>query len=290
MAKNNRIVGIIGGTGFYDIPGIDWETEKTLETPYGEPSDSYRIGSSGDLTVVFLPRHGREHSILPSDINHPANIYGMKALGVEWLITTSAVGSFREELRPRDIVLIDQFVDRTKQGDRQTFFGNGVIAHISFGDPVCRELSSYLHGIAQSITDRVHLGGTYVNMHGPAFSTRAESKLYKSWGMDVIGMTSLAEAKLAREAELCYANLAIVTDYDSWRDEREAVSTTAIIENFNQAVETTRNIVSKSLESFQLSRTCECRDALKDALFTDVRQLDEPTRERFGVILEKYTG
>jgi len=290
MAKQNKIVGIIGGTGFYDIPGIEWDTDKTIETPYGEPSDSYRIGSIGNLTVVFLPRHGREHSILPSEINHPANIYGMKKLGAEWLITTSAVGSFREELPPQDIVIVDQFVDRTKGGARQTFFGHGVIAHISFGDPVCRELSGYLYTVAQSITNRVHLGGTYVNMHGPAFSTRAESKLYKSWGMDVIGMTSLAEAKLAREAEMCFANLAIVTDYDSWHDEREAVSTTAILENFNQAVDTTRNIVSKSLESFQLSRTCECRHALKNALFTDVRQLDEPTRDRFGVILEKYTG
>lgn len=288
MTQQNKIIGIIGGTGFYDIPGIEWETEKHINTPFGQPSDTYKIGRLRDMTIIFLPRHGSDHSILPSEINHPANIYGMKSLGVEWLMTTSAVGSFKEELSPRDIVVVDQFVDRTKNGDRHTFFGNGVIAHIGFAHPVCGELAGHLHASGREVTDNIHPSGTYLNMQGPAFSTSAESKLYKSWGMDVIGMTSLAEAKLAREAEMCFATLAIVTDYDSWHEEFEAVSTAAIIESFNKAVGTAQKIVAKSLENFNLLRSCECKDALKDALFTDVRNLKKSQRERLGVILEKY--
>ncbi len=288
MSETGRTAGIIGGTGFYDIPGVQWKTEKAVETPFGQPSDTYKIGSIGDLTLVFLPRHGQSHSILPSEINHQANIYGMKSLGVEWLITTSAVGSFREELAPQDIVLVDQFVDRTKNGDAHTFFGNGVIAHIGFSNPICEQLSGYLYQVGSKITHRLHKGGTYLNMHGPAFSTRAESKLYKRWGMDVIGMTSLAEAKLAREAEICFSTIAIVTDYDSWHDEFEAVSTTAIIETFNKAVDTAREIVSTALETFDLDRSCECKDALKDALFSDMESLDEAAKKRLRVILEKY--
>ncbi|HKJ66481.1 MAG TPA: MTAP family purine nucleoside phosphorylase [bacterium] len=288
MTQQDKIVGIIGGTGFYDIPGIAWETEKQIETPCGRPSGAYKIGRSGDVTIVFLPRHGSDHSILPSEINHPANIYGMKALGVEWLMTTSAVGSFQEELAPRDIVVVDQFVDRTKNGEQQTFFGHGVIAHIGFAHPVCEELAGHLYSRGKEVTENIHPAGTYLNMQGPAFSTRAESQLYKSWGMDVIGMTSLAEAKLAREAELCYATLAIVTDYDSWQEDLEAVSTTTIIENFNKAVGTAQEVVARSLENFDLPRSCECKDALKDALFTEVRTLEQSQKEQLGVILEKY--
>ncbi len=288
MTQPDRIVGIIGGTGFYDIPGIEWETEKQIDTPFGQPSDTYKIGRLGNMTIIFLPRHGSEHSILPSEINHPANIYGMKSLGVEWLMTTSAVGSFREELSPRDIVVVDQFVDRTKHGDRHTFFGNGVIAHIGFAHPVCEELAGHLYASGKEVTDTIHPSGTYLNMQGPAFSTSAESKLYKSWGMDVIGMTSLAEAKLAREAEMCFATLAIVTDYDSWHEQFDAVSTAAIIDSFNKAVGTAQKIVAKSLEKFNLQRSCDCKGALKDALLTDVRTLEKSQRERLGVILQKY--
>jgi len=283
-----KTVGIIGGTGFYDIPGIEWEEEVSVSTPFGQPSDSYRVGNIHDLKVVFLPRHGRDHSILPSEINSKANIYGLKSLDVEWLITTSAVGSFREELAPQDMVIIDQFVDRTKDGRRHSFFGNGIIAHIGFAHPICPELSSYLYKEGSEITSKIHQGGTYLNMEGPAFSTKAESQLYKSWGMDVIGMTSLAEAKLAREAEICFSAIAIVTDYDAWHDDIEAVSTQAVIENFNKAVGTARNLVANALEKLTLPRECDCGQALENALFTDLTQLDEKTKDRFGTLLEKY--
>lgn len=283
-----RTVGIIGGTGFYDIPGIEWEEEVAVSTPFGLPSDSYRVGTIHDLQVVFLPRHGRDHSILPSEINSKANIYGLKSLGAEWLITTSAVGSFREELAPQDIVIIDQFVDRTKDGQRHSFFGNGIIAHIGFAHPICPELSSYLYKEGSEVTSKIHQGGTYLNMEGPAFSTKAESQLYKSWGMDVIGMTSLAEAKLAREAEICFSAIAIVTDYDAWHDDIEAVSTQSVIENFNKAVGTARRLVANVLEKFALPRECDCGHALENALFTDLTQLDEKTKDRFGALLEKY--
>ena len=288
MAAGQKTVGIIGGTGFYELPGIDWKEEQAVDTPFGTPSDQYIIGDLGDLTVLFLPRHGRNHSILPSEINYRANIYGMKALGAEWLITTSAVGSFREDLPPRDLVLVDQYIDRTKNGERQTFFGSGVIAHIGFADPVCPELRRFISGHSDGLEGHLHQGGTYVNIEGPAFSTRAESILYKSWGMDVVGMTGIPEAKLAREAELCFASIAIVTDYDSWHDELEAVSTSAVLENFQHAVGDARGLVSDCLHNFNLNRECECGDALKNALMTDVTNLDQEAQLRFGVILEKY--
>ncbi len=283
-----KIVGIIGGTGFYDIPGIRWNDEVTLDTPFGEPSDSYRIGNIQDVQVIFLPRHGRDHSLLPTEINFKANIYGLKSLGAEWLITTSAVGSFREELAPQDMVIIDQFVDRTKAGSRHTFFGNGLIAHIGFAHPVCEELSGYIYHEGSLVTEKIQHGGTYLNMEGPAFSTKAESQLYRSWGMDVIGMTNLAEAKLAREAEICFSTIAIVTDYDAWHEGVEAVSTQAVIENFHKAVGTARELVGNILRKFDLPRNCACQHALENALFTDLQQLDEQTRQRFGTLIEKY--
>jgi len=288
MAPEHRIVGIIGGTGFYDLPGIEWEKEQEVETPFGQPSDQFRIGYTNGLKVVFLPRHGHNHSKMPSEINYRANIYGMKSLGVEWLITTSAVGSFREKLPPKDLVLVDQFFDRTKNGERQTFFGNGLIAHIGFANPVCSELSEFLYENRGESGDRIHKGGTYLNIEGPAFSTRAESVLYKSWGMDVIGMTGLIEAKLAREAELCFSTIAIVTDFDSWHTELEAVSTTAVLDNFQQAVGDARELVSNALQNFSLTRQCDCQHALKDALLTDVSHLDQEARMRMGILLEKY--
>ncbi|MBS1272234.1 MAG: S-methyl-5'-thioadenosine phosphorylase [Candidatus Marinimicrobia bacterium] len=287
MAQKKSI-GIIGGTGFYDIPGIEWTDERVIETPFGNPSDAYRIGTLDELEIVFLPRHGRHHSILPSEINSRANIYGMKSLGVEWLLTTSAVGSFREDLPPQDIVIVDQFVDRTKDGNRQTFFGNGVIAHIGFSHPICNELSSLVYEAGKEVTDKIHMGGTYLNIEGPAFSTRAESVLYKSWGMDVIGMTNIVEAKLAREAEICFSTLAIVTDYDSWHEELDVVSTTSVIENFNKAVVTARKVVESTLRKFQLERNCACKDALSDAFLTDVSTLPREKLNEFGVLLEKY--
>lgn len=288
MAPEEKIVGIIGGTGFYDLPGIEWETEQEVETPFGQPSDQFRIGYTDGLKVIFLPRHGRNHSKMPSEINYRANIYGMKSLGVEWLITTSAVGSFREKLPPKDLVLVDQFFDRTKNGARQTFFGDGLIAHIGFANPVCDELSEFLYENRGESGNRIHKGGTYLNIEGPAFSTRAESVLYKSWGMDVIGMTGLIEAKLAREAELCFSTIAIVTDFDSWHKELEAVSTAAVLDNFQQAVGDARELVSNTLQNFSLTRQCDCQHALKDALLTDVSHLDQEAKMRMGILLEKY--
>jgi len=288
MAGKEKIVGIIGGTGFYDLPGIEWQTEQEIETPFGQPSDQFRIGYTDGLKVIFLPRHGRNHSVMPSEINYRANIYGMKSLGVEWLITTTAVGSFREELPPKDLVIVDQFFDRTKNGERQTFFGNGLVAHIGFGNPVCSKLSEFLYKSRGKLGDRLHKGGTYLNIEGPAFSTRAESILYKSWGMDVIGMTGIIEAKLAREAELCFATIAIVTDFDSWHADLEAVSTTAVLDNFQQAVGDARELVSNALQNFSLPRKCDCQHALKDALLTDVSHLDQEAKMRMGILLEKY--
>jgi len=282
------VIGIIGGTGFYDIPGIEWKEEKRIETPFGKPSDVYKIGRFQNLTIVFMHRHGSNHSILPSEINHPANIYGMKTLGVEWLITTSAVGSFKKEIAPRDLVVVDQFVDRTKNGEKHTFFGNGVVAHISVADPVCPELAKHLYQSGKEVVKNIHPAGTYVNIQGPAFSTRAESRLYKSWNMDVVGMTGLAEAKLAREAEICFSTLAIVTDYDSWHDELEVVSTANILDTFNKAVDDARMVLARTLEQFDLHRSCGCKIALKDALFTDVENLNREQKERLAVILSQY--
>ena len=281
-------VGIIGGTGFYDIPGIEWDSEHAMKTPFGEPSAKYKVGRFNGLNVVFLPRHGVRHSILPSEINFKANIYGLKALGVTRLITTSAVGSFRETLPPKHMVLVDQFVDRTKSGERHTFFGQGIIAHISFSKPTCPELRNYLYSVTRGITDGIQNGGTYLNIEGPAFSTRAESILYRSWGMDVIGMTSIAEAKLAREAEMCYSNLAIVTDFDSWHEEREEVTTSAVVENFNRAVDTAREVIARALSGFELPGNCSCQSSLQNALLTDVGSLDSAATEHLDILLKKY--
>lgn len=286
--SQEKTVGIIGGTGFYDIPGIEWDEEQQVATPFGDPSDAFRVGHFNDIRVIFLPRHGRHHSIMPSEINYRANVYGMKSLGVEWILTTSAVGSFREDLPPQDMVIVDQFFDRTKDGNRPTFFGDGVIAHIGFSHPICPELAEHIYTSGRQITETIHKGGTYVNIEGPAFSTRAESILYKSWGMDVIGMTSLAEAKLAREAEICFSTIAIVTDFDSWHEDLEIVSTASVIENFNKAVAVAREVVAETLDSFTLTRNCECKNALSTALFTDVSAIDNETADKFGVLLKKY--
>lgn len=288
MAESRKTVGIIGGTGFYELPDIDWQDEQEVKTPFGEPSDRYLIGHLNDLTVIFLPRHGSNHHLLPSEINFRANIYGMKALGVEYLITTSAVGSFREELPPKDLMLVDQYFDRTKSGERQSFFGNGVIAHVGFANPVCLELTAQIYANRDGLEGQLHKGGTYLNIEGPAFSTRAESILYKSWGMDVIGMTGLAEAKLAREAELCFASIAIVTDFDSWHEDLEAVSTSAVLENFQHAVSDARTLVANTLKNFNPGQRCSCNTALQDALITDVANLDNEAKLRMGVLLEKY--
>ena len=236
-------IGIIGGSGLYAIEGIRAVKRVSLTTPFGRPSDKYITGTLGGRQVVFLPRHGLGHRISPSEINYRANLYGMKKLGVDTLISVSACGSLREELRPLDFVIPDQFVDRTNQARGMTFFEKGIVAHISFAEPVCSELAKAVYEATAKTTARVHLGGTYLNMEGPAFSTKAESRLYRSWGMDIIGMTNMAEAKLAREMEVCYCTLAAVTDYDCWYQSEEAVTLEMVIANLNKNTHNAKNII-----------------------------------------------
>ncbi|MBL7157620.1 MAG: S-methyl-5'-thioadenosine phosphorylase [Candidatus Omnitrophica bacterium] len=259
-----------------------------IRTPFGEPSGEYTIGELSGKEVVFLPRHDKGHSISPTDINYRANIYGMKKLGVEWLISVSACGSLKEELKPQDFVIPDQFVDRTSQARRHTFFGKGIVAHIGFAHPVCKDLAKLLYEAAKYKKIKAHLGGTYVNMEGPQFSTLAESNLYRSWGMDIIGMTNMAEARLAREAEICYATLAAVTDYDCWHETEETVSVDVIIGNLRKNVENAKKILKDVVGGIEEKRTCDCKDALKFAIITDRKAISKDTKEELGIIIGKY--
>src|SRR5512141_2310634 len=233
-----QIIGVIGGSGLYEMEGMTDIAHVTVNTPFGNPSDEYVTGTLEGVRMVFLPRHGKGHRLLPSEVNYRANIYGMKSLGVQRIISVSAVGSMKEEIVPGHIVIPDQFIDRTKGIRKDTFFGNGIVGHVQFADPVCADLSAVLFEAAREAGATVHRGGAYVCMEGPAFSTRAESHLYRSWGGDVIGMTNLQEAKLAREAEICYATLAMATDYDCWHLEEEAVTVEAVIARLSQNAET----------------------------------------------------
>ncbi len=278
-------IGILGGSGLYSLAGIEGGEEIRVETPFGEPSDLIRIGAVGDRTVAFLARHGRGHTLLPSDINYRANIYAMKMLGVERILSASAVGSMRESIAPRHVVLPDQFIDRTRNRI-STFFGNGVAAHISFADPVCPELRKALLAKSRAEGVEAHDGGTYLCMEGPAFSTRAESLLYRSWGVDIIGMTNLQEAKLSREAEMCYATLALVTDYDCWHEEEEDVTVEALLEilaaNSRLAAAVLRETVL-ALPAFR--QECRCGEALKYAMITDRDSISPEARKRLAAIL-----
>ena len=285
-------IGIIGGSGLYTMKGVVNMHRERVETPFGNPSDELEIGELEGREVVFLPRHGRGHRILPSEINYRANIWAMKKMGVEWIISVSAVGSFKKEIKPLDIVLVDQFVDRTKRSRETTFFGDGIAAHIIFAQPVCSELSKILYetGRKEIKYGNVHRGGTYLNMEGPAFSTKAESLLYKSWGMDVIGMTNMSEAKLAREAEICFATMAMVTDYDCWIEgEPEAVvSVDVVVENFNKNIETVKEIIRKAIPQIPKERNCACASALKSAMITRPDRVPKKVLQRLDLILGKY--
>jgi 5'-methylthioadenosine phosphorylase len=288
----NKRVGIIGGSGFYRIDGLVNKDRKKVETPFGEPSDEFDFSEIEGREIVFLPRHGRGHRILPSEINYRANIWAMKKLGVEWIISISAVGSFKKDIRPLDIVLVDQFFDRTKGNSASTFFGDGVAGHIMFAHPVCHDLREILFDVGREEvkTSKIHWGGTYLNMEGPAFSTKAESLIYQSWGMDVIGMTNLYEARLAREAEICYATLAMVTDYDCWlEDDPEAVvSVDLIIKNINKNVETAKRILQKAVLRIPEERKCECASALKNAIITKRELIPDKTYKKLELIIGKY--
>jgi 5'-methylthioadenosine phosphorylase len=280
-------VGVIGGSGFYEL--LDNAREVRLETPFGDPSDVYFLGDIGGVPVAFLPRHARGHRILPSEVNYRANIWGMKALGVHYVLSASAVGSLREELKPLDIVVPDQLYDRTKARP-STFFGDGVVVHMSFADPFCPYVSQQLVAAGRAAGATVHEGGTYVCIEGPQFSTRAESNVYRRHGFDIIGMTNLQEAKLAREAELCYATMALVTDYDVWYEGEEDVTLEQVLSNVRRNVETAQAIVRRVVPALDLERDCGCRHAVEHAINTPSELIPAGTKEKLGLLIGRYLG
>jgi 5'-methylthioadenosine phosphorylase len=280
-------IGLIGGSGLYSMPGFEAHEERAIETPWGAPSDTYVVGRLADKEVAFLARHGRGHRISPSELNFRANIYGMKTLGVERLLSLSAVGSLKEEHQPLDFVIPDQFVDRTL-GRVSTFFGEGLVAHISFAHPVCSQLAHVAHRAGRAAGITAKLGGTYLCMEGPAFSTLAESNLYRSWGMDVIGMTNLQEAKLAREAEICYTTIAMVTDYDCWHPDHDAVTVNDILATLSQNAENACKLIAEAVRIMPAERECKCGRALAHALITDRKTIPEATRKKLELLVGKY--
>jgi 5'-methylthioadenosine phosphorylase len=280
-------IGIIGGSGLYDMADVTDRREVTLTTPFGEPSGPYVLGTLRGKRVAFLARHGAGHRLSPSELNFRANIFGMKVLGVEYILSASAVGSLKEEYRPLDIVIPDQFIDRTR-GRASTFFGRGLVAHVGFAHPFCRVLSGIAHDSGQASGATTHKGGTYVCMEGPQFSTLAESKLYRSWGADIIGMTNLQEAKLAREAEICYATIALVTDYDCWHPDHDSVTVEMIIANLTQNARTAQRIIAAAIERLPFERACECATALKYALITRPDAIPEQTRKQLAPLVDRY--
>jgi 5'-methylthioadenosine phosphorylase len=280
-------IGIIGGSGLYDMPELTDRQEKVITTPFGDPSGPYVVATLRGKRVAFLARHGVGHRILPSELNFRANIYGFKLLGVERILSASAVGSLKEEYRPLEILVPDQFFDRTK-GRISTFFGRGLVAHVAFAHPLCADLSRVAADSAEAIGAKVHRGGTYVNMEGPQFSTLAESKLYRAWGMDVIGMTNLQEAKLAREAELCYATLALVTDYDCWHPDHDSVTVDLIIANLLQNAATAQKTIAEAVSRLDGSRSCGCKDALATAIITRPEHVPEQTKQDLAPIIGRY--
>jgi 5'-methylthioadenosine phosphorylase len=281
------VIGIIGGSGLYAMPGFEKQEEVAIVTPWGAPSENYVVGTLAGKSVAFLARHGRGHRISPSELNFRANIWGMKSLGVERILSLSAVGSLKEEHRPLDFVIPDQFFDRTR-GRISTFFGDGMVAHISFADPVCPQLSEVAYESCRAAGVSVKKGGTYLCMEGPAFSTKAESNVYRSWGMDVIGMTNLQEAKLAREAEICYVTIAMVTDYDCWHPQHEAVTVNDIIANLMKNAENAAQVVMEAVRQMPDSRACKCGAALSHAGITDRKAIPESTRKKLDLLIGKY--
>jgi 5'-methylthioadenosine phosphorylase len=280
-------VGIIGGSGLYDMAELVDRDEKTISTPFGDPSGPYVIGKLRGRPVAFLARHGAGHRLLPSELNFRANIFGFKVLGAERILSASAVGSLKHEYKPLDIVVPDQFFDRTR-GRISTFFGRGIVAHVAFAHPVCADLSNVAADAASAVGATVHRGGTYVNMEGPQFSTLAESRLYRSWGMDVIGMTNLQEAKLAREAEVCYATLALVTDYDSWHPAHDSVTVDLIVANLMQNAMTAQKTIAEAVSRLNAVRTCACKDALATAIITSPEHIPQRTKEELEPIIGRY--
>jgi len=280
-------IGIIGGSGLYDMAEVTDRSEVTLQTPFGDPSGPYVVGTLRGKRVVFLARHGAGHRLSPSELNFRANIFGMKMLGVEYILSASAVGSLKEDIKPLDIVIPDQFIDRTR-GRISTFFGNGLVAHVAFAHPFCKTLSGVAHDSGLAAGATIHKGGTYVCMEGPQFSTLAESNLYRSWGAAIIGMTNLQEAKLAREAEICYTTIALVTDYDCWHPDHDSVTVDLIIANLTQNAKTAQQIIAGAVDQLPYERTCECAAALKFALITRPDAVPPETRNDLAPLVAKY--
>ncbi|HVG69660.1 MAG TPA: S-methyl-5'-thioadenosine phosphorylase [Vicinamibacterales bacterium] len=280
-------IGIIGGSGLYDMAEVTDRKEVTVKTPFGEPSGAYVIGTLRGKRVAFLSRHGAGHRLSPSELNFRANIFGMKLLGVEYILSASAVGSLKQEYKPLDIVIPDQFIDRTR-GRVSTFFGRGLVGHVAFAHPFCKTLSEVALGSGKAAGATIHQGGTYVCMEGPQFSTLAESKLYRSWGADIIGMTNLQEAKLAREAEICYTTIALVTDYDCWHPDHDSVTVEMIIANLTQNARTAQQIIAGAVDRLPFNRTCECASALQYALITRPDVIPEETARELAPIVGKY--
>jgi 5'-methylthioadenosine phosphorylase len=280
-------IGVIGGSGLYEMEGLTNVRTSRVATPFGKPSDDYIVGTLHGVRVAFLPRHGRGHRIMPTDINYRANIYGMKKLGVERIISVSAVGSMKEDIKPGDIVVPDQFYDHTKHR-RSTFFGNGIVAHVGMADPVCAGLCSVLIEAGGKIGATVHRGGTYLCMEGPQFSTRAESMTYREWNVDVIGMTNATEAKLAREAEICYSTIALATDYDCWHHSEEAVTVEAVLAVMKHNIETSKAMIRQAVGMLPASRACGCGEALRNTIMTPARLISAKTKKDLAPIIGKY--
>ena len=283
-------IGILGGTGLYEIDGFRNKKDVRLRTPFGEPSDAFVIGTLEGRRVAFLARHGRGHRLLPAEVPYRANIFGFKKLGVERIISINSVGSLREHIPPRDIVLPDQFFDRTRRPN--TFFGQGIVAHVSLAQPVCPELSTVLYAAAGGLGLRVHKGGTFLCIEGPAFSTKAESLAYRSWGADIIGMTSATEARLCREAEICYATLSLVTDYDVWHETEESVTVELVMQNLSANIANAKAVLKKALAGLAQpgTRTCGCGSALENTIMTNPAAIPPATRKKLGLLVDKYLG
>jgi len=282
-----KIVGVIGGSGLYEMEGLEEIQSVSLKTPFGDPSDSFIVGRLEGVKVAFLPRHGKGHRIQPSSLNFRANIYGMKKLGAQWIIGVSAVGSMKESIHPGDMVIPNQFIDQTK-GRPNTFFSDGIVGHVSFADPVCPVLSRVLYEAGSKVGATVHKDGTYLCIEGPQFSTRAESRLFRTWGVDIIGMTNLPEAKLAREAEICYATIAFATDYDCWHEAAEDVSIGEVLRILAQSATTAKATIRHAVKDLPEKRECICASALKYALITGKKHIPEKTKKDLDPIIGKY--
>ena len=282
-------LAVIGGTGLYDIEGVEGVEEYAIETPFGQPSGKIAVGRLGATSVAFLPRHGKNHTISPTEVPSRANIYALKSLGVEWIIAVNSCGSFKEELRPGHLLIPDQIIDRTRNRTG-TFFGEGIVVHIQFADPFCPALSHIVYEAATEAGAPAHLGGTFIAMEGPAFSTRAESRLYRDWGADVIGMTVLPEARLAREAEICYASIACITDYDSWHETNETVTIAAILAVQAQNIHAAKETIQRAAGKLTGTRDCECASALGPAIVTDPALIPDKQKKKLDLLIGKYIG